>query len=282
MVSNIGLDTKQVDRVIVTALEEDMPYGDVTTDNLIEPGARSRARFIAKADGVLAGMPVLARVFALIDPAVQVDIRMQDGCEAHKGDVIAHVEGPTAAILKGERTALNLVQRLSGIATRTHTFTELVRDFPVSVADTRKTTPGLRYLEKYAVRCGGGKNHRYSLSDAVMLKDNHIAAGGGILPAVQKVRAAIPHTVKIEVETENLDMVREALEARADIIMLDNMTTEAMAEAVRLVQGRALTEASGDVTEARIVEIARTGVDIISIGCITHSVRAMDISLRFY
>ena len=170
---------------------------------------------------------------------------------------------------------------MSGIATRTNVFTELVKDYKVSVADTRKTTPGLRYLEKYAVRCGGGRNHRYSLSDAVMLKDNHIAAGGGILSAVAKVRANIPHTVKIEVEVENMDMVREAVESGADIIMLDNMNEAAMAEAVKHINGRALVEASGDVTEERIRAIAETGVDIISIGRITHSVKALDISLRF-
>lgn len=276
------LDFKQVDKVIRNALDEDMPYGDVTTDNLIAPEDQSEARFIAKADGVLSGVTVMKRVFELIDPEVSVEIFFEDGAEIHRGDVLAHIAGRTGSVLKGERTALNLLQHLSGVATRTHVFTELVKDYPVSVADTRKTLPGLRYLEKYAVRCGGGRNHRFSLSDAVMLKDNHIVAAGGILPAVEKVRAAIPHTVKIEVETENLDMVREALEAKADIIMLDNMSVEQMTEAVRIIAGRALVEASGDVTEERIVRIAQTGVDIISIGCITHSVKAMDISLKFY
>ena len=210
----------------------------------------------------------------------EIDIDL-DGDKVVKGDIIAILRGPTAGILKGERTALNLMQRLSGIATRTSVFAELVKDYKVSVVDTRKTTPGLRYLEKYAVRCGGGRNHRYSLSDAVMLKDNHIAAGGGIIPAVEKVRANIPHTVKIEVEVEDMEMVREAVEARADIIMLDNMNEAAMAEAVKYIDGRALVEASGDVTEERICAIAETGVDIISIGRITHSVKALDISLRF-
>ena len=275
------LDTKQIDKVVLNALEEDMPYGDVTTDNLISDEDFTEAKFIAKADGVISGMPVAARVFELIDSRTSLEILKNDGECVQKGDIIAILRGPTAAVLKGERTALTLMQRMSGIATRTRVFTELVKDYPVSVADTRKTTPGLRYLEKYAVRCGGGRNHRYSLSDAVMLKDNHIAAGGGILSAVRKVRANIPHTVKIEVEVENMDMVRDAVESGADIIMLDNMNEAAMAEAVRYIAGRALVEASGDVTEERICAIAETGVDIISIGRITHSVKALDISLRF-
>ena len=275
------LDKKQIDKIVLNALEEDMPYGDVTTDNLIPEDDVTEAKFIAKAEGVIAGMPVAARVFELIDNRISVEIFKNDGDKVEKGDIIAILRGPTAGILKGERTALNLMQRLSGIATRTNVFTELVKDYDVSVADTRKTTPGLRYLEKYAVRCGGGRNHRYSLSDAVMLKDNHIAAGGGILSAVAKVRANIPHTVKIEVEVEDLEMVRQAVESGADIIMLDNMNEAAMAEAVKYIDGRALVEASGDVTEERIRAIAETGVDIISIGRITHSVKALDISLRF-
>lgn len=277
----MNLDKKQIDKIVLNALEEDMPYGDVTTDNLIPEGDVTEAKFIAKADGVIAGMPVAARVFELIDSRISIEILKNDGDKVSKGDIIAILNGPTAGILKGERTALNLMQRLSGIATRTNVFTELVKDYKVSVADTRKTTPGLRYLEKYAVRCGGGRNHRYSLSDAVMLKDNHIAAGGGIIPAVAKVRANIPHTVKIEVEVEDMEMVRQAVESGADIIMLDNMNEAAMAEAVKYIDGRALVEASGDVTEERIRAIAETGVDIISIGRITHSVKALDISLRF-
>lgn len=275
------LDLKQIDKVVLNALEEDMPYGDITTDSLIPEDRMVEAKFLAKADGVICGMPVAERVFKLIDARTTLEILKNDGQAVQKGEILAILRGPAAAVLKGERTALNLLQRLSGIATRTHCFAELVKDYPVSVADTRKTTPGLRYLEKYAVRCGGGRNHRYSLSDAVMLKDNHIAAGGGILSAVRTVRAGILHTVKIEVEVENMDMVREALESGADIIMLDNMDIAAMAEAVRVIGGRALVEASGDVTEERIRAIAETGVDIISIGCITHSVKALDISLRF-
>ena len=239
------LDKKQIDKIVLNALEEDMPYGDVTTDNLIPENDVTEAKFIAKAEGVIAGMPVATRVFELIDNRISIEIFKNDGDKVVKGDIIAILRGSTAGILKGERTALNLMQRLSGIATRTSVFAELVKDYKVSVVDTRKTTPGLRYLEKYAVRCGGGRNHRYSLSDAVMLKDNHIAAGGGIIPAVEKVRANIPHTVKIEVEVEDMEMVREAVEAGADIIMLDNMNEAAMAEAVKYIDGRALVEGKG-------------------------------------
>lgn len=275
------LDLKQVDKVVLNALDEDMPYGDVTTDNLISEDDFTEAKFIAKSEGIVAGIPVAARVFDLIDSRTRLEILKKDGEAVQKGDIIAIVHGPAAAVLKGERTALNLLQRMSGIATRTRVFVDLVQGYHVSVADTRKTTPGLRYLEKYAVRCGGGRNHRYSLSDAVMLKDNHIAAGGGIIPAVAKVRSNIPHTVKIEVEVEDMDMVRDAVAAGADIIMLDNMNEAQMAEAVGYINHRALVEASGDVTEERICAIAATGVDIISIGRITHSVKALDISLRF-
>lgn len=275
------LNYDQIDRVINLSLEEDMPFGDITTENIIPEESCSSARFIAKEDGIIAGMPVAERTFYLIDPRVKLSVLCPDGTAVKKGDVIARIEGPTAAILKGERTALNLLQRLSGVATRTHGLAKLIADTPAKVVDTRKTTPGLRYLEKYAVRVGGGQNHRFSLSDGVLIKDNHIAAAGGIKPAVASVRGKIPHTIRIEVETESLDMVKEALEAGADIIMLDNMKEEMMAEAVKLIAGRALTEASGDIDEGRIRGVAETGVDIISIGRITHSVKAMDISLKF-
>ncbi len=276
------LDNKQLDRVIFLSLEEDMPFGDITSENTIPENRWSRARLIAKEDGVLAGMPVMERTFALLDPAIQVTVQTQDGSAVSQGTIIAELEGPTVAILKGERTALNLLQRLSGVATRTRAFVELVKEYPVSIVDTRKTTPGLRYLEKYAVRVGGGQNHRFSLSDGVLIKDNHIAAAGSIQAAVEAVRGKIPHTIKIEVETETLEMVDAALEAGADIIMLDNMDDDTMRKAVEQIAGRALVEASGDMNEERIVGVARTGVDIISIGKITHSVKAMDISLKFY
>lgn len=275
------LNYDQIDKVIQLSLEEDMPFGDITTENIISEDSRSSARFIAKEDGVLAGMPVVERTFYLIDPRVKLEILCTDGTSVRKGDVIARIEGPTGAILKGERTALNLLQRLSGVATRTQGLARLIADTPTKVVDTRKTTPGLRYLEKYAVRVGGGQNHRFSLSDGVLIKDNHIKAAGGIKPAVAAVRGKIPHTIRIEVEAESLDMVREALEADADIIMLDNMSEEQMAQAVKMIGGRALTEASGDIDEDRIRRVAETGVDIISVGRITHSVKSLDISLKF-
>ena len=275
-------DFMKIDELIFNTLAEDTPFGDITTEYTVPREAVSRARLIAKQDGVIAGMTVFCRVFALLSEEILIKVEIQDGEQAKKGDVIATLEGPSREILIGERTALNLLQRLSGIATATANYVRLVQDFPVKIADTRKTTPGLRFLEKYAVRMGGGSNHRFSLSDGVMIKDNHIVAAGGIKNAVAAAKNNVPHTVKIEVETENLDMVREAVEAGADIIMLDNMDNEMMAEAVRIIDGRALTEASGDMNEERIRSVAATGVDIISIGKLTHSVKAMDISLKFY
>ncbi len=275
------LNFDQIDKVIKMSLEEDMPFGDITTENIISKDSVSMARFIAKESGVVAGLPVAERTFYLIDERVSFEILKSEGSLVEKGDVIATVEGPTIAILEGERTALNLLQRLSGVATRTHGLAALVKGTSAHVVDTRKTTPGLRYLEKYAVRVGGGQNHRFSLSDGVLIKDNHIAAAGGISAAVSAVRGKIPHTIRVEVETENLEMVREALEAGADIIMLDNMDNEQMTQAVKLIAGRALVEASGDIDEERIRGVADTGVDIISVGRITHSVKSLDISLRF-
>lgn len=275
------LNFDQIDRVIKMSLEEDMPFGDITTENIISEDSVSKARFIAKENGVVAGLPVAERTFYLIDKRVNFEIMKPEGSLVEKGDVIATVEGPTIAILEGERTALNLLQRLSGVATRTHGLATLVEGTSAHVVDTRKTTPGLRYLEKYAVRVGGGQNHRFSLSDGVLIKDNHIAAAGSVSAAVSAVRGKIPHTIRIEVETENLDMVQEALDAGADIIMLDNMDNEQMAQAVKIIAGRALVEASGDIDEARIRRVADTGVDIISVGRITHSVKSLDISLRF-
>lgn len=275
------LNFDQIDRVIKMSLEEDMPFGDITTENIISEDSVSKARFIAKESGIVAGLPVAERTFYLIDQRVRFQILKPEGSLVEKGDVIATVEGPTIAILEGERTALNLLQRLSGVATRTHKLVVLIEGTSAHVVDTRKTTPGLRYLEKYAVRIGGGQNHRFSLSDGVLIKDNHIAAAGGVHAAVSAVRGKIPHTIRIEVETENLTMVQEALDAGADIIMLDNMNNEQMAQAVKLIAGRALVEASGDIDEERIRGVADTGVDIISVGRITHSVKSLDISLRF-
>lgn len=275
------LNFDQIDRVIQMSLEEDMPFGDITTENIISEDSVSQAKFIAKESGIVAGLPVAERTFYLIDKRVEFKILKPEGSLVEKGDIIATVEGPTIAILEGERTALNLLQRLSGVATRTHKLAVLIEGTSAHVVDTRKTTPGLRYLEKYAVRVGGGQNHRFSLSDGVLIKDNHIAAAGGVHAAVSAVRGKIPHTIRIEVETENLDMVQEALDSGADIIMLDNMDNEQMTQAVKLIAGRALVEASGDIDEERIRGVADTGVDIISVGRITHSVKSLDISLRF-
>ncbi|MDO8685854.1 MAG: carboxylating nicotinate-nucleotide diphosphorylase [Clostridiales bacterium] len=345
-----------IDKIIIAALEEDMPMGDITTDNIIPPSSRSVARLIAKADGVIAGLDVAARVFILLDPEIAFNQLIKDGNKVKKGDVICEIEGSTAAMLKAERTALNLLQHMSGIATATASFCSRIREdsdsgfeastladnelFPttktstkaysskasgtegigtkvfgteeagkkatdiealdtkasgtdieiqtkkpkkiVRITDTRKTAPGLRYLDKYAVRMGGGSNHRFNLSDGVLIKDNHIAAAGGIKPAVERVRRNIPHTVRIEVETENLIQVQEALEAEVDIIMLDNMSLQMMKEAVCLINGRALSEASGNVSLENVKEIASTGVDIISIGSLTHSISAFDISMKFF
>lgn len=269
-----------VDDVIKNAIKEDINYIDEATAFVIPEDSVTSARFVSKADGVLCGIEIAARVFTLLDPKVEVEFLKKDGDEIKKGDLIARFKGKTQALLMGERTALNLVQHLSGVATQTHTAVKLAEGTGVSIADTRKTLPGLRAMQKYAVMCGGGKNHRFNLSDAAMLKDNHIDAGGGILKTVEKLRRHIGHTVKIEVETRTLDEVKEAVEAKADIIMLDNMTADETAECVKYIDGRALTEASGNITLENIREKAQCGVDIISMGSLTHSVTAFDISMR--
>jgi len=275
------LDFIQIDNIIMNALKEDMPLGDITTDNTIDSSSKSEGLFIAKESGIIAGLDVAERVFKLLDAEVSFTKNVEDGAHVNKGDIIARVEGNTRALLKGERTALNLLQRMSGIATKTNEFCRKISGLPAKIVDTRKTAPGLRYLDKYAVRVGGGQNHRYCLSDGVLIKDNHIKAAGGIKNAVKMVKAQIPHTIKIEVETETLGQVKEALESGADIIMLDNMSLETMAEAVKLINKRALVEASGNVSLDRVYDIAATGVDIISVGELTHSVKAFDISLKF-
>ena len=229
---------------------------------------------------MLCGIEVAMRVFTLLDPEVQFTLFKKDGDSVANGDLIATMKGKASMLLQGERTALNLLQHMSGIATATNECVKLVEGTGVSIADTRKTLPGLRALQKYAVTCGGGKNHRYNLSDCAMLKDNHIDAGGGITATVKALREKIGHTVKIEVETRNMDEVREAVSAGADIIMLDNMTAGQMKEAVNYIDGRALTEASGNITAENIREKASSGIDIISMGALTHSVKAFDISMR--
>ena len=269
-----------IDDVIKNALKEDINYLDTATAYVIPEDAVTTAKFVSKAEGVLCGIEVAMRVFTLLDPEVQFTLFKKDGDSVANGDLIATMKGKASMLLQGERTALNLLQHMSGIATATNECIRLVEGTNVSIADTRKTLPGLRALQKYAVTCGGGKNHRYNLSDCAMLKDNHIDAGGGITATVKALREKIGHTVKIEVETRNMDEVREAVTAGADIIMLDNMTAGQMKEAVNYIDGRALTEASGNITAENIREKASSGIDIISMGALTHSVKAFDISMR--
>lgn len=268
-----------VDSIIRNALREDIHTGDVTTRSVIPQPRPAQARLIAKDEFVLAGIEVASRVFTMLDPATRFTSRFTDGARCVQGDVIAEIVGADAVILQGERVALNLLQRMSGISTLTARYVAAVAGTEAKIVDTRKTTPGLRVLEKYAVTVGGGGNHRAGLYDAVLIKENHIAAAGGITAAVTRSRAAIPHTMKIEVETENLAEVAEAVACRADIIMLDNMDLDTMREAVALIAGRAQVEASGGVNLDTVRGIAGTGVDLISVGALTHSVRAVDISL---
>ncbi|MBR7008655.1 MAG: carboxylating nicotinate-nucleotide diphosphorylase [Ruminococcus sp.] len=270
----------RIDDIIKTALSEDINYIDVTTDYLIDDSAVSTARYVAKDDGVLCGINIAMRVFELLDKNVRTQVLIHDGEKVKKGDIIARITGSTKALLKGERTALNLVQHLSGIATATNKCVELVKGTKASVADTRKTLPGLRDLQKYAVTVGGGKNHRYNLSDCAMLKDTHLDAYGSMTGAVNALRKKMGHTVKIEVEVSDLEQLKEALSLGVEIIMLDNMSCEDMKKAVEITAGRAKLEASGNVTEKTITAIAQTGVDIISLGALTHSVKAFDISMK--
>jgi nicotinate-nucleotide pyrophosphorylase (carboxylating) len=269
-----------VDDLIQSALKEDINYIDVATDLLLDPQTTATANMLAKADGVLCGLDVALRVFTLLSDSFTFTVNKKDGDLLQKGDIIATVTGPVTLLLKGERTALNLIQHMSGIATATYQLVKLTEGTCATIADTRKTLPGMRALQKYAVTCGGGKNHRFNLSDCAMLKDNHIDAAGSITAAVKGLREKLGHTVKIEVETRNLDEVAEAVAVGADIIMLDNMDNETMKKAVAIIDKKALSEASGGITHETIGNIAKTGVDIISVGAITHSVKAFDISLK--
>ncbi len=269
-----------VDNLIREAISEDINYIDVSADYLIPENQRNDSYFVAKADGVLCGLDIAMRVFTLLDDTFTYTAHKNDGDEVKAGDLIVEFNGKTACLLKGERTALNIIQHMSGIATATNKAVKLCEGTNASVTDTRKTLPGLRALQKYAVVCGGGKNHRYNLSDGAMLKDNHIDAGGGITNAVKILRSKLGHMVKIEVETRNFDEVKEAVAAGADIIMLDNMSNEQMRECVAFIDGRAKTEASGNITLDNIADVAKTGVDIISLGALTHSVKAFDISMK--
>ncbi|WNQ11695.1 carboxylating nicotinate-nucleotide diphosphorylase [Paenibacillus aurantius] len=276
------LNLRLVRKQIREWLEEDIGTGDVTTLTTIPADSRSHALIHVKEDGILAGLPVAEAVFAEVDPGLTFTPQLAEGSSVSKGTVLAVVEGRTRSILLGERLALNLMQRLSGIATRTRQFVDALEGLPVRLVDTRKTTPGHRMLEKYAVRVGGGSNHRFGLYDAVMIKDNHIKGAGGITQAVQAARTHIPHTMKIEVEVETFEQLDEALEAGADILMLDNMKTADMAKAVKGIRNHSphvVIEASGTVRLETIKEIALTGVDVISVGRLTYSVNALDISL---
>lgn len=269
-----------VDDIIKKAIDEDINYVDVTTDYLIPDDSVSDAYYIAKDTGILCGIEIAKRVFELVGNDVDFNILINDGSEVKKGDIIARMYGSTKTLLKGERTALNILQHMSGIATATNKCVKLVEGTNAHITDTRKTLPGLRRLQKYAVTVGGGKNHRYNLSDGAMLKDNHIDAYGGITPAISALREKIGHMVKIEVEVRTIDELKEALAAGADIIMLDNMSCDMMKEAVAITSGKVPLEASGNITSENIRQVAETGVDIISLGALTHSVKCFDISMR--
>lgn len=268
------------DHLIRQALSEDITSEDITTNAVMREAKRGEVELICKQDGIIAGLPVFERVFILLDEMTEVQFYCQDGDEVRSGQRMATVRGDIRVLLSGERTALNYLQRMSGIATYTHSVAALLKGTKTRLLDTRKTTPNMRVFEKYAVRVGGGSNHRYNLSDGVLLKDNHIGAAGGVAAAVRMAKEYAPFVRKIEIETENLDMVREAVEAGADIIMLDNMSKEDMREAVRIIGGRAETECSGNVTVENAAELAATGVDYISCGALTHSAPILDISLK--
>ncbi len=268
------------DKYIRLALEEDINSEDVTTNSVMPEYKKGEVQLICKEDGIIAGLRIFERVFTLLDPETEVVFDVKDGDAVKKGLHLATVRGDIRVLLSGERTALNYLQRMSGIATYTSTVVRLLEGTKTKLLDTRKTTPCMRIFEKYAVRIGGGNNHRYNLSDGILLKDNHIDAAGGVGRAVEAARAYAPFVRKIEVETENLEMVMEAVEAGADIIMLDNMSPEQMAEAVRLIDGRAETECSGNITKENIRAITDTGVDYVSSGALTHSAPILDISLK--
>jgi nicotinate-nucleotide pyrophosphorylase (carboxylating) len=276
------IDGSRFDGLIVAALDEDLSQaGDLTTESVIPIDATSVAVVVARSAGVVAGLPVAARVFEFLDPDIEISVGVDDGVEVEAGSVLMELDGPSRPILVAERTALNLLGRASGVATATRALVDAVAGTGARIVDTRKTTPGLRALEKYAVRMGGGANHRFGLYDAVMIKDNHIVAAGGIRSAVESARARVGHTVKIEVEVTSLEELSELLEVGADIVLLDNMEPSEMTRAVELVAGRMITEASGNVTLESVRRIAETGVDVISVGWITHSAPNLDVALDF-
>jgi nicotinate-nucleotide pyrophosphorylase (carboxylating) len=268
-----------VDETVRRALAEDVGKGDLTTDALVPGSLRAEGVIYSKEQGVLAGMSAAERTFSYLDPEIEIQWQLLDGSELSPGSVIARVKGKGQAMLTGERIALNFLQRLSGIATATRELLKILEGTKAKLIDTRKTTPGLRLLEKYAVRVGGGYNHRLGLDDGVLIKDNHIKVAGGIKEAVRRAKAGVPHTIKVEVEVESLEQLKEALDAEADIIMLDNMPFEVMREAVKITDRRAPLEASGGISKETLRKVAETGVDLISVGAVTHSVKALDISM---
>lgn len=261
-------------------LREDIGHGDISTMLTVPAGIMGKGRFVMKEDGVICGLSVAAMTFSIVDEGITLTPMVEEGQAVKKGEIIAEVSGDLGKIMAGERVALNLLQRLSGISTRTRAFVNEVQGYSAKVLDTRKTTPGLRFLEKYAVTVGGGQNHRFGLFDGILVKDNHIKAAGGITKALELLSKSAPHYLAVQVEVETLEELREALDHRVPAILLDNMTTEMMAEAVKITAGRAKLEASGNMTVEKAREVAATGVDYISAGSLTHSVKALDISLK--
>jgi nicotinate-nucleotide pyrophosphorylase (carboxylating) len=284
MVKPSRVSIKQVERIVKNALAEDLAFGDVTTEMIIPSALVGKASILVKKEGVLAGIEVAKEVFRQVDRSLHFKALVKDGAKVHKGEVVATIEGRAASILKAERVALNFLQHLSGIATETARYVEAVRGTKAVITDTRKTIPGLRLLEKYAVRVGGGRNHRLNLSDGVLIKDNHLvvlrSSGVGLGETVKMARRRAPRTVKVEVEVESLKQAREALSAGADIIMLDNMRVKDMRKVVELAKRRTVLEASGGINLNNVRSVAEAGVDLISIGALTHSSRALDISLE--
>jgi nicotinate-nucleotide pyrophosphorylase (carboxylating) len=273
------VDKFVIKKYIESYLEEDIGWSDITTDLLIDYEVKSTSYIKVKEEGIIAGLDVVEMIFQLLDPSITFSKKNKDGDKVIPGDIIAEVKGPINPILKGERLCLNLLQRMSGIATYTRHLCNLIKPYNAKVTDTRKTVPGLRYFDRYAVAIGGGVNHRYNLSDAILIKDNHIKLVGGIKEALTRVKAKASHTQKIEIEVQNLNQFQEALKYGADIILLDNMTIDSIQKAVKIAQGNVILEASGNIDESNIVSFAKTGVDVISCGSLTHSVKALDISM---
>ena len=274
------LNLQSVDALLDLAFAEDIGIGDITTESTVSPSQKGRGTLVAKNAGIIAGLSIADRTFRKFDPSLVYKTTFTDGDTVNEGDSIAEVHGSVKSILIAERTALNFLQRLSGVATLTSEFVTAVSDYDVRIVDTRKTTPGWRALQKYAVRVGGGHNHRFGLYDGILIKDNHIVAAGGIRNAINRARLIAPHTTKIEVEVETIEQVNEALDTKADILLLDNMSPSTMTQAVKIVKKRALTEASGGITLEQAQTVAATGVDLISVGALTHSALPIDISLN--